>query len=117
MNFREYLDNSHDLNRVHECLDKNDTKSTLKEQPLPKIESSPSMHVSSDTISDNLANSEKSTKLAQIEQSPKCINTEKVKVEPNSCKKEAQDSKARAQKPINNEAEVVSTSIVHTKES
>ena len=46
-------------------LDKLDINKYIKEQPLAKIDSSPSMHVS-ETSSDNLVSSEKSKKLAQI---------------------------------------------------
>ena len=51
-------------------------KKNIKEQSLAKIDSSPSMHVS-DTSSDNLVYSEKSKKLAQIEQNTKYKSNEK----------------------------------------
>ena len=51
-------------------------KKNIREPPLAKIDSSPSMHVS-DTSSDNLVNSEKSKKLAQIEQNSKYKSNEK----------------------------------------
>ena len=88
MNLRENqdVDNEVDLNRVHVGLDKYDIKTT---QPVPKTDSSPSMHVS-ESSSDNLTNSEKSTKLAQIEQSPKYVSDEKERVRPYSYHQEAQ---------------------------